>query len=1014
MKQHNSGQIPQRFIRNLPKPFLDKGKELYQKGQPLFFDFYEYTYYIIYKTGATVTETQLELDDRNDNLFMYCTCAPFYQHGSCPHIIALLTKIYEKNDDPSLIAHSLNKDFQHSVWYLLSKKYQEIYGEKVISFKITHEKSLNSYQIVSIDDSQREIFHFSLNPNAMEWLTRKYGSLKKISDDTDNSYTLNFSNKLWEIPFFSKNISLKIKEVYQSSGFLTPQQKYLDSLWYNLGKLWYLNFQDAPQSEIEFQMEQKILIIKNKVNDFYFLFPSKDLSNTLNNLFQQKELWKKISKISESAWLDYKIDISAQHELIIKPILILDKNSGTDNIIELTEENFGPANLSGRFIYFHEYGFIPFRYKDFYLDPKYFQMTPSHLPAEDIIEFIDKYKLHLDNDEFYAINPTLKNRHIVKKIKTRRIFYEGYKSGWLFLSIKYGVGSESLSFYEIFQALKNDKKFIVGSHDWVDLNNDEFNWIRSLNEDDITFKKEKGELIPIAKVSPLNYLKINFSSPIKVKSYATDELKRRIENFENLKSDEDHPCLEKYNILLRDYQNTGYGWLWFLFQNGLSGLLCDDMGLGKTFQSLALIGGIVQTNQNAKFLIVCPYSVVHHWKNKLALIPEIKVYIYHGAERHLDEWQQEKYAALLTSYGTLRNDIEIIKSISFRLAIFDEVQAVKNRSSLTSAAALQVQAGMRLGLTGTPIENYIVELKAIFDLILPGYLGSDVFFQKKFVEALEKENNQETRQKLRDLVYPFTLRRTKAQVLTELPPKTEEIRTCELSEDQIKLYRDVINNRSGEIFSALSNMNARIPYLHIFAVLNYLKQICNHPAQLEDNQVDYNKYKSGKWDLFCELLDESLNSGLKVVIFSQFLNMLALIEKYLEDNHIQYTSIKGSTRNREEVIEKFNTDPNCMVFTASLLAGGLGIDLTGGSVVIHYDRWWNAAREDQATDRVYRIGQKRGVQVFKLVTEGTLEEKIDRLIFKKKNLMEDIITVDEASVMKKFSRDELVEILKWE
>jgi SNF2 family DNA or RNA helicase len=142
--------------------------------------------------------------------------------------------------------------------------------------------------------------------------------------------------------------------------------------------------------------------------------------------------------------------------------------------------------------------------------------------------------------------------------------------------------------------------------------------------------------------------------------------------------------------------------------------------------------------------------------------------------------------------------------------------------------------------------------------------------------------------------------------------------------------------------------------------------------------------------------------------------MLALIEKYLEDNHIQYTSIKGSTKNREEVIEKFNTDPNCMVFTASLLAGGLGIDLTGGSVVIHYDRWWNAAREDQATDRVYRIGQKCGVQVFKLVTEGTLEEKIDRLIFKKKNLMEDIITVDEASVMKKFSRDELVEILKWE
>lgn len=180
-----------------------------------------------------------------------------------------------------------------------------------------------------------------------------------------------------------------------------------------------------------------------------------------------------------------------------------------------------------------------------------------------------------------------------------------------------------------------------------------------------------------------------------------------------------------------------------------------------------------------------------------------------------------------------------------------------------------------------------------------------------------------------------------------------------------------------------------------------------------DKNLDYNQYRSGKWDLFCELLEESLNSGLKVVVFSQYLNMLALIEAYLKDQNIDFATIKGETKNREEMITKFNTDPNCMVFTGSLRAAGLGADLTGGSVVIHYDRWWNAAREDQATDRVYRIGQTRGVQVFKLVTEGTLEQKIDQIINKKKKLMNDLVQVDDAKLFKQFDRKELLELLQF-
>jgi len=199
--------------------------------------------------------------------------------------------------------------------------------------------------------------------------------------------------------------------------------------------------------------------------------------------------------------------------------------------------------------------------------------------------------------------------------------------------------------------------------------------------------------------------------------------------------------------------------------------------------------------------------------------------------------------------------------------------------------------------------------------------------------------------------------------------------------------------------------------MHIFAVLNYLKQICNHPVMLEDGSRDYLKYASGKWDLFCELLEESLDSGQKVVVFSQYVKMLEIIEKYLQDKNLPFATIKGSTQNRAKMIEKFNNDPNCKVFTGSLRASGLGIDLIAGSVVIHYDRWWNSAREDQATDRVHRIGQKKVVQVFKLVTEGTLEEKIGHMIARKKTLLDTVVKKDDSSFLKQFNKKDLIELL---
>jgi len=220
-----------------------------------------------------------------------------------------------------------------------------------------------------------------------------------------------------------------------------------------------------------------------------------------------------------------------------------------------------------------------------------------------------------------------------------------------------------------------------------------------------------------------------------------------------------------------------------------------------------------------------------------------------------------------------------------------------------------------------------------------------------------------------------------------------------------------LSSRGKPILDTIQNNGGPLPYMHIFAILNLLKQICNHPAMLEDDINSFDKYQSGKWELFKELLSEGLESGQKIVVYSQFLKTITLMGNHLSDQHVGYAVLTGSSRNRGKIIQRFNSDPDCRVFLGSLKAGGTGIDLVGGSVVIHYDRWWNAAREDQATDRVHRIGQVRGVQVFKLVTEGTLEEKISAIIEKKRNLMESIIKEDDANTLKIFTRDDLIEML---
>ena len=294
---------------------------------------------------------------------------------------------------------------------------------------------------------------------------------------------------------------------------------------------------------------------------------------------------------------------------------------------------------------------------------------------------------------------------------------------------------------------------------------------------------------------------------------------------------------------------------------------------------------------------------------------------------------------------------------------------------------------------------------------MPGYFGSDHHFRKRYVKEVRANPESGKADELRRLISPFVLRRTKETVLDELPPKITDLRFCELSDEQIKLYREAVESRGAELVNKLKQPGERIPYIHIFSVLGKLKQICNHPAQLDESWENYEEHESGKWELFKEILAESLAGRQKVVVYSQYLNMIGIIEHHLNSLGVGYAVLTGQSRKRGEIIDRFAEDPNCRVFVSSLMAGGVGIDLIAASVVIHYDRWWNAAREDQATDRVHRIGQRRGVQVFKLVTLGTLEEKISAIIDKKRALMESIVREDDENAVKACTKQELIDLL---
>lgn len=581
---------------------------------------------------------------------------------------------------------------------------------------------------------------------------------------------------------------------------------------------------------------------------------------------------------------------------------------------------------------------------------------------------------------------------------------------WCYISFHYGMGDTTIELEDILAATTAKADFIPGK-EWLELSESPLSWLydilperllQSKNGRNNILRLRPGELMALTSIVP------DIRNNVSKKDFR-DQLASLLDSDSWTDDSLLHDCPNH----LRDYQRHGLAWLSSLYRFGLGGLLADDMGLGKTHQGLALLDMIARQSKHGRFagLIICPASVLYHWKNKIdSFYPQLEYNIHYGPGRVLDTSLNP--GLLITTYATARIDQELLSEIPFDIILLDEIQNLKNRKIALYKAVTLLKTRVTIGLTGTPIENSLNDLYSLFSLCLPGFFGTPKNFSNIFFIPIQEHKSRKTTKTLRRLIHPFILRRNRKQVLTELPDLTIDDRICELSDTQVKLYRDAVDE-SVEMLDELESEDSKIKYINLLAMLTRLKQICNHPCLLE-GCIDAEQYESGKWDIFIELLSDCLDANLKVVVFSQYTGMLDIIENYLEKTGIGYASLRGNMpiTVREKMLTTFSNQKSCKIFCASLLAGGTGIDLVAAQVVIHYDRWWNPAKEVQATARVHRMGQKQQVQVFRLITTGTLEEKIHALLKRKQKMADSLISEDESGIIKTLDRSQLKELFR--
>lgn len=446
------------------------------------------------------------------------------------------------------------------------------------------------------------------------------------------------------------------------------------------------------------------------------------------------------------------------------------------------------------------------------------------------------------------------------------------------------------------------------------------------------------------------------------------------------------------NATLRPYQIQGVSYMNFLHEYHFGGILADEMGLGKTIQTLTFLQYMKEKGHKGPNLIIVPTSVLPNWEREAQkFVPDMKRLVIYGSKRENLFKQIESSELIITTYALLRRDLDELLKFEFNAIILDEAQNIKNPNTITARSVRRMQARFRLCLSGTPIENTLLELWSLFEFLMPGFLGSQAAFQKGFVKPI-KDGDDDSLGYLKARVKPFILRRTKNEVAKDLPPKVENIYYSALLEDQMELYTALAKKLKEQVLQDVDEKGIGQSQISILDALLKLRQICCHPRLLKLDMPGLNtNLSSGKFEAFKDLVTSIIDDGHKVLVFSQFVQMLHIIRNWLHMVEIPFCYLDGTSKDRFEQVDRFNNSPEIPIFLISLKAGGTGLNLTSADYVIHYDPWWNPAVEDQATDRTHRIGQTRQVFSYKMICENTVEEKILKLQESKKGIADSII-----------------------
>ena len=553
--------------------------------------------------------------------------------------------------------------------------------------------------------------------------------------------------------------------------------------------------------------------------------------------------------------------------------------------------------------------------------------------------------------------------------------------------------------------------------DFIDLSNNNLDVLQELvNGTDIDYEELKSDSISLPVFRGMYLDKIFKKNEIRIKQ--DDNFKTLVDDVKDKRINEKFELPKNLNASLRKYQKLGFDWVKTLDAYGLGGILADDMGLGKTLQMLSVIldyfENISDEDNKLPVLVVCPSSLSLNWlEESKKFTPTLKSVVISGDQESRNAMINNinDYNLVITSYDLLKRDLDLYKEKDylFRYIIADEAQYIKNNLTKNAKAIKEIRAVSRFALTGTPIENSLSELWSIFDFIMPGYLFSYNKFKNSYEVPIIKDGDTQSMNKLKMMIEPFILRRVKEKVLSELPDKTITVLNNEMNDEQKKIYLSFVESARKEISAEIEEKGINNSQIKILALLMRLRQICCHPGLFLQNY----KGESSKLNQCIEIIVDAIKGGHKILLFSGYSSMFEYIEDELNKHGIRFMKLVGQTKvdTRMDLVNKFNEDDDIKVFLISLKAGGTGLNLISADMVIHYDPWWNLSAENQATDRTYRIGQKRNVQVYKLITKNSIEEKIYNLQEKKAKLANDMLSTNEV-FLNKLSKDEIMNLFE--